>query len=219
MVYRPGSNDYKTDQTGLGPFTQAQLQMKIAAGDTISVTGVPPGSGTRMGIDRDLDGVLDSDGPPFGSYGEWQNYWFTSSEASDPALGGASADFDHDGLPNLLEYALNLDPKKPQGAAISSPQIANGSLILTYTKIIDASDLTYTIDETSDFISWTPSDVTNEILADDGRIQIIKATVPIGNAQAKFLRLRIDASGSLMAKTIDEMPAARPESERRRIIH
>jgi YVTN family beta-propeller protein len=61
LVYDPVSNSYLSDTTGVGPFTQADLQAKIAAGDTLSITGVPLGSGVRMGIDRDLDGRLDGD--------------------------------------------------------------------------------------------------------------------------------------------------------------
>jgi hypothetical protein len=61
LLYRPSSNDYVADRTGLGPFTRAELLAKIAAGDTLSLMGVPPGSGVRMGIDRDLDGRLDGD--------------------------------------------------------------------------------------------------------------------------------------------------------------
>jgi hypothetical protein len=61
LLYRPRSADYLVDKTGLGPFTRAQLRDKIAAGDTLSLMGVPPGSGVRMGLDRDLDGRLDGD--------------------------------------------------------------------------------------------------------------------------------------------------------------
>jgi hypothetical protein len=61
LVYDPVSNSYLSDKTGVGPFSQAELQAKIAAGDILSITGVPPGSGVRMGIDRDLDGRLDGD--------------------------------------------------------------------------------------------------------------------------------------------------------------
>jgi hypothetical protein len=39
------------------------LVAKIQSGDTLTLTGVPPGAGTRMGIDRNLDGVLDADVP------------------------------------------------------------------------------------------------------------------------------------------------------------
>jgi len=46
LLYQPSSNQYITDTTGLGPFTQAQLQTLIQNGDTLSVMGVYPGSGT-----------------------------------------------------------------------------------------------------------------------------------------------------------------------------
>jgi len=61
LVYDPASSSYRSDKTGVGPFSQADLQAKVAAGDTLSITGVPLNSGVRMGIDRDLDGRLDDD--------------------------------------------------------------------------------------------------------------------------------------------------------------
>jgi YVTN family beta-propeller protein len=61
LLYRPGSNDYGSDRTGTGPFTRAQLRARIQAGDVLTPMGVPKGSGLRMGIDRNLDGILDGD--------------------------------------------------------------------------------------------------------------------------------------------------------------
>ena len=43
--------------------TRAQLRAKVLAGDTLTIMGVPVGSGTRMGIDRNLNGILDGDEP------------------------------------------------------------------------------------------------------------------------------------------------------------
>jgi YVTN family beta-propeller protein len=63
LFYRPGANNYQPDTTNAAPFTRAQLATKILAGDTLTLTGVPPGAGQRMGIDRDLNGVLDADEP------------------------------------------------------------------------------------------------------------------------------------------------------------
>ncbi|HLY18473.1 MAG TPA: hypothetical protein VKR61_14675 [Bryobacteraceae bacterium] len=60
-LYQPATQNYTTDTTGLGPFTQAQLIGFIQGGDTLSIMGVPPGSGVRFGIDRNLDGVKDGD--------------------------------------------------------------------------------------------------------------------------------------------------------------
>ncbi len=61
LLYDVPSATYSSDKTGVGPFSQAELQAKVRAGDILSITGVPPGSGVRMGIDRDLNGQLDGD--------------------------------------------------------------------------------------------------------------------------------------------------------------
>jgi YVTN family beta-propeller protein len=63
LLYQPGSANYRVDSTNTTPLTRAQLKTKILAGDTLSIVGVPPGSGTRMALDRNLDGVLDGDVP------------------------------------------------------------------------------------------------------------------------------------------------------------
>jgi DNA-binding beta-propeller fold protein YncE len=63
LLYQAASNNYTPDTTNLPVFTRAQLVAKVSAGDVLSVMGVPPGSGQRMGIDRNLDGVLDADTP------------------------------------------------------------------------------------------------------------------------------------------------------------
>jgi hypothetical protein len=47
----------------MAALTHAQLVARIQAGDTLNLMGVPPGSGMRMGIDRNEDGVLDGDVP------------------------------------------------------------------------------------------------------------------------------------------------------------
>jgi DNA-binding beta-propeller fold protein YncE len=61
LVYRPSMAAYQSDRTGVGPFYRIDLRAKIEAGDTLTLMGVPPRSGERMGIDRDLDGRLDGD--------------------------------------------------------------------------------------------------------------------------------------------------------------
>jgi YVTN family beta-propeller protein len=63
LLYQPLTQNYMTDKTGLGPFTALQLAAKIVTGDTLTLMGVPAGSGIRMGVDRNLDGILDGDAP------------------------------------------------------------------------------------------------------------------------------------------------------------
>ena len=63
LLYQPGLNNYRLDSANTAPMTRAQLISRIQTGDTLTIMGVPPGSGQRMGIDRDLNGVLDFDEP------------------------------------------------------------------------------------------------------------------------------------------------------------
>jgi YVTN family beta-propeller protein len=55
-----GSNSWQSDRV-TQTVTTAALQAGAAAGSEITFTVVPKGSQTRIGIDRDLDGVLDRD--------------------------------------------------------------------------------------------------------------------------------------------------------------
>jgi YVTN family beta-propeller protein len=63
FVYVTASNVYRADQQLAAPLTRAALTAKVVAGGTITVMGVPPGTGIRNGIDRDGNGVLDGDVP------------------------------------------------------------------------------------------------------------------------------------------------------------
>jgi YVTN family beta-propeller protein len=64
LVYQPASGTYLPDTTNLGPLTRAQLVADIQNGDTLTFLGVPPGSGTRMGINRTGTATLDGDSAP-----------------------------------------------------------------------------------------------------------------------------------------------------------
>ena len=62
--YRPATNDYVSDQAGLGPLTRAQLQTAITSGGAVlTLLGTPPGSGQRFGVDRNGNAIADSDEP------------------------------------------------------------------------------------------------------------------------------------------------------------
>jgi len=63
FVYQPASQNYRPDKQALAPLTRAALAAKVAGGSIITILGVPPGLGTRLGIDRNGDGILDGDTP------------------------------------------------------------------------------------------------------------------------------------------------------------
>ena len=64
LLYRPATTNYVMNKSGVGPFNHAELVAKVAAGDTLTVMGVPLVSGERMAIDRDSNGVLDGEEAP-----------------------------------------------------------------------------------------------------------------------------------------------------------
>lgn len=63
LLYQNPGGTYRADSTNSTALTRAQLRTKILAGDTLTLMGVPVGSGMRMGIDRNLNGILDGDEP------------------------------------------------------------------------------------------------------------------------------------------------------------
>jgi len=75
---------------------------------------------------------------------------FSLQEQAAPAIRGYRADPDADGLPNILEYALNLDPKHQNntGSPVLSRQTVDDLpyLTLTFTRVIWATDLTYMVE-------------------------------------------------------------------------
>jgi YVTN family beta-propeller protein len=61
LLYNTSTGTFQLDVTGSAPLTLSQLTSNISKGDTLTFMGVPKGSGQWMGIDFDLDGVLDGD--------------------------------------------------------------------------------------------------------------------------------------------------------------
>ena len=58
-VYDAASNLFVPDSLLESPASESALRAAIGAADVITFTGVPPGAGIRLGIDRDRDGWLD----------------------------------------------------------------------------------------------------------------------------------------------------------------
>jgi len=56
-----GAGQWKSDRQADASISTASLLALAGRGSEVTITGVPVGSGTRMGIDRDRDGFLDGD--------------------------------------------------------------------------------------------------------------------------------------------------------------
>ena len=59
-LFDPGSRRYCGTGTGSAGFSRDSLLSLLASGDAITFLGVPPAQGTRLGADRDQDGLADT---------------------------------------------------------------------------------------------------------------------------------------------------------------
>lgn len=121
----------------------------------------------------------------------WRSRHFTPPEIT-AGLADDLADADGDGLVNLLEYALDTDPRNST-PALTAGLDATGHLTLTLTRPKALPSVQYFGEATSDLSSW-PTSLSLEIL-DDADPQTIRLTDPLGlsDSPQRFLRLRITA--------------------------
>ena len=118
-------------------------------------------------------------------------------------------DYDGDGLPNLLEYALNLNPTVASlvGLPVVTLKNYNGTkyLSMTFTRSSLATDITYIVQGSSDLTSWddlgtsTAGGVTTGVgfVGETGSAPAftveVRDTVPYNpnSTAARFMRLKI----------------------------
>jgi uncharacterized delta-60 repeat protein len=103
-------------------------------------------------------------------------------------------DYAHDGISNLLKWALHLDPTKCATLPATTSQ-SGGNLFYTYTRSDNAINAgAYFTVQWSDTLApdgWTNAGVTENILSDDGTVQQVQATVSAGTSGHRFLRLLV----------------------------
>ncbi len=134
-------------------------------------------------------------------YQLWQQANFTTEELTNAAISGDTADPDGDGIPNLAEYALGLNPKAPDatGAPVASIQNIGGSnyLTLTYRQVLYDTDISYNVQVSGDLVTWDcgagfTAVVGSPIDNGDGtETWTIQDLVPSDSATARFIRLQI----------------------------
>ncbi len=81
----------------------------------------------------------------------------TFSDAAGSALATDTADWDHDGTPNLIEYALALNALSPDPQSLPTPILLNDHLTLSY--VPTAADVAYTIESSTNLMQWDTADV------------------------------------------------------------
>lgn len=122
------------------------------------------------------------------TFGSWRADKFTPLELADEALSGPAGNPDGDAFPNLLEYAMNLEPKTADATHCLIPALSNGVATLCFPRFNLAPDVTLSLEASGDLRAW--ESVPAIPVADEGNVEILQATVSATNRPACYFRLR-----------------------------
>jgi hypothetical protein len=186
-AFATASLTYVTGSTG-GVIGQTIGIRLVNLNDSNSDTDVPAGNDLEVNFDNvRLDAVP---APPLVT-------WRVDNFGTAESIGNAANDFDYDfdGLPNLVEYLLGLNPTvfDSEGAvtAVVTDVGGMGYLALTFDRDLEATGITFAVRATSDlgldFSSW-------DIIDPDGENQVSSGTV--GTVETLTVRDNVPTSGA-----------------------
>ncbi|MHA3772677.1 FAD-dependent oxidoreductase [Verrucomicrobiota bacterium sgz303538] len=167
---------------------QAASDTLVEGTETVTVT-LQPGTGYTVGdfsaaTVRLLDRPIDA----------WRHTNFTATELANAAVSGETADPDSDGLSNLEEYALGLNPHVGDTSTVPTPQISADHLTLSYARLKSATDVNVVIEGSYDLTNWATTGVVERIAQDmDDNFEriTVRLATPASQAGQGYLRLRV----------------------------
>lgn len=117
------------------------------------------------------------------------------ADLNNPAVSGELEMPAHDGITNLMKYALALDPMICGTAGLPTVAQQDGYLALTYRKNKTATDVTYTVQVAEDLTgnAWTPATtVVSQTDQGDHWLVTMRDTVPYAGQAQRFMRLQVE---------------------------
>lgn len=141
------------------------------------------------------------------NYSAWQRLYFTPAQIGNPATTGPLADFDNDGINNLLEFAFNLDPSFSERATMLPNTGLRGLPVVSVETISGAdhvtiefvrrtggsgSGLSYTPQFSSDLSDWQAVG-TETMVAINPRWERVKIVDPLTTVSTtkRFVRVKV----------------------------
>ena len=97
------------------------------------------------------------------TYSEWQTANFTTAQLTDPAVSGALADPDGDGLVNLQEYVFAGNPVAADASLSPHVGTTDNHLTLTYRERANLTDTEVWLQGSDDLTYWTTFNVLDEV--------------------------------------------------------
>jgi|GEM_PF-6050298 len=132
------------------------------------------------------------------TFADWQALHFGAT--TDPAIIGDNADPDSDGLANLLEYALGLDPLGASrvglpGISVQTADNGMAYLTMVFTSPATLTDIVLQPQVSEDLVNWrsgTGNIVTVSDTATDGlRTMVVRDATPVSSGPRRFMHLQV----------------------------
>ena len=145
-----------------------------------------------------LAGCSESDGPASEADVDVVRVTVDDLYAQRAARNGANvadptADTDLDGVPDLVEYAFDLDPTKSDADLLPAAILENAgggeSLSLTYAVSLRKADIQYAVEGAPALHGWGVRATTRVSQGDD--VEEWRVEIGVGGESAFFLRIRI----------------------------
>jgi hypothetical protein len=127
-------------------------------------------------------------------FAAWQAKYFTASQLADATISGPGADPYGSGVPNLLAYALQLNPATASPTNVPHAAISNGHLTITYLDPAGMTDVTFIVEVSTDLNTWNSGTGYTQQMSSSsstaGKTITVQDTLPT-TTQKHFMRLRV----------------------------
>jgi len=116
----------------------------------------------------------------------WLQTYFTTAQLGNPTIISDTATPANDGIPNLIKYALNLNPLMDGRPLLPQLILSAGNLTLSFNT--PPSDISYTVQSSTDLINWSTAGVTQ---TNDKVNSTVTASYAISPSMPAFLRVLV----------------------------
>lgn len=193
------ASDWASSYTVKRADTPGGLHVVVASGITATSfddTGVVPGEDYHYVVS-----AVNSTGESTDSAEEGATVWTIAEDwrfghfgtTANAGIAADGEDPDGDGTINLLERAFAGDPNLAEHDLMPRIDPAAPMLAILYRKAVDATDLDFEVEENQVLSGpWVPASGSGTIVSDDGTVQQIRFTRPVGSESSLFLRLAVE---------------------------